>query len=114
MGDTGCGLGAAPYPYADGGIGTCTTQSSDTSLQLVGSKPGCVGYAAGLFDMSGNALEWEDAKGVAVDGGASVQQAFARGGSFRNPIASCMCSYVSPPYPRNQIFDNIGFRCCSP
>ena len=108
------GVNGAPYPYADGGVGTCTTQSSDMGLVPVGSKPGCVGNVEGLFDMSGNALEWEDANGAPTDGGAAAQQAFARGGSFRNPIASCMCSYVSPPYARKQIFDNIGFRCCSP
>lgn len=109
------GVSSDAYPYADaGGLGTCTTQSSDMALTPVGSKAGCVGHVPGLFDMSGNALEWEDAIGAAVDGGPEKQSAFARGGSFKNPIASCTCSYVTPAYARQQIYDNIGFRCCSP
>jgi formylglycine-generating enzyme len=78
----------------------------------VGSEAGCqstvAGYA-GVFDLSGNAAEWEDA--CSTESGASAR-CLARGGSLSSVYNNMRCNTASS-YPRNLADLNIGFRCCS-
>lgn len=86
--------------YADGGDGT---------LDEVASFPGCVGGYDGLFDMSGNVSEWEDA--CTTD--RADAECYARGDAFYEgeDVASCS-SFRS--HPRLGFTFNVGIRCCSP
>jgi formylglycine-generating enzyme required for sulfatase activity len=80
-----------------------------------GSHPDCVGGFPGLFDMSGNALEWEDS----CNGDASANdKCRARGGSwYFTSQANERCDAV-PNGPnlydlgRSERYDDTGFRCC--
>ncbi|HSO38691.1 MAG TPA: SUMF1/EgtB/PvdO family nonheme iron enzyme [Labilithrix sp.] len=103
-----------PYPGA-GDPSRCNAMDhASPGLADVMSFPMCQGSVPGLYDMSGNVLEWEDACETSlVDGGAAFSACYARGGSFANPTASASCNYISPPYLRSDAFDNIGIRCCS-
>jgi formylglycine-generating enzyme required for sulfatase activity len=94
----------------------------------VGSKAGCQGGYAGIFDMSGNAGEWED---VCDDSGLEPDAAgvpdprydvcYHRGGSFEYPrqlgsaqdclvCASTYCT-SSGSTRRSRPLD-VGLRCC--
>ena len=68
-----------------------------------------VGYA-GVFDLSGNIMEWEDS--CKTSNGQS-DYCHLRGGSFSDNSFSLACPN-SDPYNRNLANTYIGFRCCSP
>jgi formylglycine-generating enzyme required for sulfatase activity len=93
----------------------------------VGSKKGCQGGYSGLFDMSGNAGEWEDvcdAGGVSPDAMVPDPRydiCYHRGGSFEDPrpgspatvclsCASRLCS-TSGSTRHSRPLD-VGLRCC--
>lgn len=80
----------------------------------VGSLPRCQspddGYA-GIFDLTGNAMEWVDACT-----GASNQndECRARGGSYYNLGTSLMCAAgASLTLPRIARANGVSFRCCA-
>jgi formylglycine-generating enzyme len=81
------------------------------AMTAAGSLPACVGSARGLFDMSGNAWEWENA--CLTDSGTAPKDegcAF-RGGASRNPLGDAKCS-VGTFLPRSGASQDVGFRCC--
>ena len=103
--------GAQDYPYgntyrADAGAGG-EARDPDV-LAEVGSTPGCEGGYPGVFDMSGNAWEWEDAcNGTGPDAGCRI-----RGGDVSQPQGTLGCGsaitqerFAPGPW---------GFRCCAP
>jgi formylglycine-generating enzyme required for sulfatase activity len=111
--------GTLAYPYGntpeDNACNTWQTDAGDTNLVSVKSFAGCVGGYPGIFDMSGNAAEWEDS--------CAQGQCFTRGGSFVETPENVGCAgYVSgggPPSPPDTSAmdggsDLVGFRCCSP
>jgi formylglycine-generating enzyme len=89
----------------------CNTTAFDAgAMTAVGSLPGCIGSSPYLFDMSGNAWEWENA---CLDSGAAPMNegcAF-RGGASRNPINDSKC-LVGTFLPRSAASQDVGFRCC--
>jgi hypothetical protein len=102
--------GQNTYPYgstyegqtcngADNGVGTTVAVGSLTTCQSSVS-----GYA-GVYDLSGNAMEWEDA----CDGDVCR----VRGGRFNNGGSDIGCAYDSPS-DRMASLEVVGFRCCSP
>jgi formylglycine-generating enzyme required for sulfatase activity len=98
------------YPYgATYQSGAC---NDDTGGPLaVGSRAQCAGGYAGLFDMSGNVAEWENACG---SDGSGNDQCSVRGGSFASAsVAQQLACDARQLVPRNSAASDIGFRCCS-
>jgi formylglycine-generating enzyme len=122
------GADSTVYPYgnafsedacngrlADGGYPGGATQYT---VEPVKSKATCQGGYPGIYDMSGNAGEWED---CCEDGGGGSDAAADicrdRGGSANSNETELMCmSGMSIPgtYSRASWTDDLGFRCCSP
>ncbi len=79
----------------------------------VGTSPGCEGGFPGIFDMSGNVGEWENTCQAAPDGGPhNLDTCALRGGSFVHTPDEMRCTdgYMNP---REQVFFDVGFRCCA-
>jgi formylglycine-generating enzyme required for sulfatase activity len=100
------------YPYGDTFDPTaCNVQNRLGAAAPVGSNPRCVGGYPGIFDMAGNAAEWEDAcddAGVDIKGAPDVP-CNVRGGAWdEDPRA---CDYAAP-MPRSTRAADVGFRCC--
>ena len=87
----------------------------DAGEQPVGGTPTCQGGFDGLFDMSGNVEEWEDACDDAA-GDAGIGMCLTRGGSVNDgmvPLYSrCDTPYKSG-YERSSRNSDVGIRCCS-
>ncbi|TKC95167.1 formylglycine-generating enzyme family protein [Polyangium fumosum] len=89
------------YPYGDTyEKTTCNTEGTTTTP--AGSLATCAGSVPGLFDMSGNVAEWENA----CDG----SNCGARGGGYGS-LSSSKCGDTFP-FARNEGYPNVGFRCC--
>lgn len=73
------------------------------------SKSTCVGGFPGIYDMSGNAFEWEDS---CVGTAGTGDDCRVRGGSYTNPESYLRCS-VDRSFGRGAQEYNIGFRCCN-
>jgi formylglycine-generating enzyme required for sulfatase activity len=79
-----------------------------------GSTSTCQGGYPGVFDMSGNVLEWVDSCDKTAGAGDNCMR---RGGSFSDPArgADASCTYAEPA-ERGLGATNghdIGFRCCA-
>jgi formylglycine-generating enzyme len=93
--DTGCGDG-----------GTCTKVAVAT---LAGCQASVSGYV-GVYDLSGNAAEWEDSCNGSTDSGDACR---ARGGSVDDGAIDLRCDFGDYGFPRAASWSAIGFRCCS-
>ena len=109
--------GATPYPYGSSyAEGACNGEDYDQPDRSVaaGSAAACHGqndpYAA-VFDMSGNAAEWEDA---CVGASGASDSCRPRGGSY-NDSASALGCYADADQVRTRSSTSaeIGFRCCA-
>jgi len=112
--------GTRDYPYGDSydqnacnaydksptgcGSGSCTSSG-------VASLPACQadGAYAGVFDMSGNAMEWADACAGTDGAQDSCRQ---KGGSFYSYANTARCA-GSNAAARSAFTVHLGFRCCS-
>jgi formylglycine-generating enzyme required for sulfatase activity len=105
------------WPYGDGSAPdpkVCLYQDSPDSGQsrAVASNPACVG-PPGVFDMSGNVWEWENACDRA-DAAPAGLQCNLRGGGFLRPSSNWgSCLAVPTNWDRNSRTDDTGIRCCS-
>jgi len=104
------------YPYGNTYSGTScngseywpsTTPTTVPVASLEACQPSVAGYA-GVFDLSGNVMEWEDC--CASTGSAASCR--LRGGSFEENTTALGCSYGFS-YVRTTNNLRIGFRCCS-
>jgi formylglycine-generating enzyme required for sulfatase activity len=100
--------GQHTYPYGNTLDPSACNAGDIAPLSPVRSSAKCVGGYGGIFDMVGNAAEWEDA---CDDAGFGPEYAScnARGGAWDDlPRA---CSYIAP-FPRATRAVDLGFRCC--
>jgi formylglycine-generating enzyme required for sulfatase activity len=103
--------GTRPYPYPGAyADDTCNGEEHNVRKALaVGTMPKCEGGFAGIFDMSGNVAEWEDA--CSGSAGAS-DDCLLRGGSFESSESKMGCA-VPVVNARSSAHGDLGFRCCS-
>lgn len=96
--------------------GYCNTAERDAGRTLpVGSFAKCEGHEKGIFDLMGNATEWEDNCERQTDGGDPRKDpCVIRGGNYLTPKDIATCKYISPTYDRSGSYPNTGFRCCTP
>ncbi|UQA61760.1 formylglycine-generating enzyme family protein [Polyangium aurulentum] len=103
--------GTRTHPYGSTyNADLCNGENQIKAITPVGTLPECQGGYDGIFDLSGNAWEWEDAC-EAVNGEADLCR--RRGGSFTSVPGDLDCSTASTMTPRNATSSNAGFRCCA-
>jgi formylglycine-generating enzyme required for sulfatase activity len=103
--------GTQPYPYGDVyDRDACNGVERGAGDALpVGQLADCEGGYPGIFDLSGNIWEWEDA----CDGFDGASNCRMRGGSFNDVAFGLRCS--ADPIPgRLSHANDLGFRCCAP
>jgi formylglycine-generating enzyme required for sulfatase activity len=105
--------GLKKFPYGSSADDTaCVTfdhKGGAQQLEPVGTAPGCVGGFPGLFDMSGNAGEWDDSAVVAECGETDLVA--MRGGSYGNIAEEADCA-MRTSTTRLTASNLGGFRCC--
>jgi formylglycine-generating enzyme required for sulfatase activity len=100
------------YPYASKySAGTCNDSGMSPAgdTVTVGLLGQCQGFPAGLFDMSGNAAEWED--GCSGSTGAT-DICPTRGGSYKSAQVDLTCA-AKGTITRSTQSPSVGFRCCA-
>ncbi len=99
------------YPYGASFNMTNCQGPSVASSAVVKSKDSCQGGFGGLYDMSGNVAEWEDAC-TAQAGKDDI--CIVRGGSWNSSTgADLACDTTNSTKTRDTKSDSIGFRCCA-
>lgn len=74
----------------------------------------CQGASPLLYDMSGNAAEWEDSCDGATAGSAGANDnCHIRGGSYLSQQSELACS-ANRVMGRDDTADDVGIRCCYP
>jgi formylglycine-generating enzyme required for sulfatase activity len=103
--------GTRAYPYGTNYDQTAcfSNQPQNTSPVAVATYANCVGGYPGIFDMSGNAWEWEDSCDVYI--GAN-DQCLIRGGGTSETGATLTCA-TKVAVARSDATGDRGFRCCS-
>jgi formylglycine-generating enzyme len=103
--------GTREYPYGDTyDPQACNVSDKGVSLAVsVGSLPTCEGGFTGIFDMSGNAWEWEDSCEASTGPDDSCRR---RGGAYVNDEFNVVCK-VGKTQPRGLGTPYVGFRCCA-
>jgi formylglycine-generating enzyme required for sulfatase activity len=102
---------ANQFPYAGAFDATACNNAQGTTT-AVGSLPGCQasGAYAGVYDLSGNAYEWEDD----CDDNGKLALCMIRGGTFTGGGATVATCGVANSFVRTTSSPYVGFRCCSP
>lgn len=77
----------------------------------VGTNPLCEGGVPGLFDMSGNVFEWQDACEDGSGANPAKDYCASTGGDYGEDAVDMACR-ADEVHERSESFDWIGFRCC--
>ncbi len=106
--------GASAYPYGDTFRATACN-GVDAGLGVpadVGTTSGCEGGYPGLYDLSGNVWEWEDACDATTSIAPRDQECRRRGGSWFSDASTLRCELDSVR-PRSYRASSQGIRCCA-
>ena len=105
--------GLHTYPYGNTYDPTACNGTDFDAGKALPSLASCEGPYSGLFDMSGNVLEWEDSC-LVPDGGTPGAGDFChtRGGAFGDNAGGLQCN-AGVLFTRGSMAGNVGFRCCS-
>lgn len=76
-----------------------------------GSLATCEGGYPGIFDLSGNVAEWEDA--CDPTNTAAKHTCLLRGGGLFAPQSTLLCAELVDQVPRSGHYGWAGIRCCS-
>jgi hypothetical protein len=90
------------YPYGNVYANVCNGNAEQTTTDATGENPSCEGGYPGIFDISGNLVEWTLCN---TDGFCD------HGGSFGSGSAELDC-LDSEGYSVDNEPDRVGFRCC--
>lgn len=105
--------GTTQYPYGNAyDPSACAGADSTPGLKAAGASSACQ-TPSGVFDLSGNAWEWEDAC-VSTDDPSS--ECRVRGGSYETGAALLGCDADSTQhrtFRRDTRDPTVGFRCCA-
>lgn len=121
--------GAQSYPYGTMGLpGVCVDKkyiSATPGVQPVMSATMCQAGATGIYDMSGNASEWQDdcvtattTPATPADSG-KTDECDAYGGAVSSDYADTSCTAAASAadtlahFTRAQVAPDNGFRCCA-
>ena len=111
------GSASTAYPYGAGFVdGTCATAGPEAASSLVdvGSKAGChgaTGAFTSIFDLSGNAGEFEDACSTYETSTApGSRECHVRGGFVGGSAFDCASDHTAA---MDASYDVTGFRCCA-
>jgi len=121
--------GTQTYPYGSTGMpGLCVDKkfvSTIAGVQPVMSAATCQVGTSGIYDMSGNASEWQDdcvaatsTSGVAADLG-KTDECDAYGGAVSSDYSDTSCTAAASAtdtlahFTRAQVAPDNGFRCCA-
>jgi formylglycine-generating enzyme required for sulfatase activity len=102
--------GSRTWPYGNTKKDTaCNTQEANKGEVVdVGSFTSCAGGVTGLFDMVGNAREWENA----CQNTDAIAFCLRRGGSFALTADNATCDEFNE-LNRNLHDEETGIRCCA-
>jgi formylglycine-generating enzyme required for sulfatase activity len=106
--------GTRVFPYGnnyDGTLCNGADYSADQNAKVPAETPICEGGYEGIFNMTGNVWEWEDA---CNDTTGELDTCYLRGGEFSNPEGFLRCDYGGFFAPRSFRTNSIGIRCCGP
>jgi formylglycine-generating enzyme len=105
--------GTRIFPYGNEYQGaTCNGFEANNGALISATDPTCEGGYPGIYNMSGNAWEWEDA----CDGTAgNTDKCRLRSGEFSNPEGFLRCDYGGFFIERTfNVSGTVGIRCCGP
>lgn len=105
--------GLHAYPYGNSFQPTTCNGKDDGIGHAVPSLATCVGGYPGVFDMSGNVLEWENSCNPPGDAGPGPgEYCHTRGGDYGSDDGGMVCN-AGVEYTRGSAAPNLGFRCCA-
>lgn len=109
----GDGQHAYPYgnAYAPAACNGIDANDAGT-LEDAASFPGCAGGFPGVYDMSGNAREWEDACDLGDGAAPEADLCRTRGGAAVDGVGALACAAPSA-LRRSGNSGHTGFRCCT-
>ena len=104
--------GTRIFPYGNNYDGSaCNGADFGRGTLAPAGTPTCEGGFPGLFDMSGNAWEWEHACDGAL---GQSDKCRLRSGEWTNPSGFLRCDYGGFYIGRDFATQSIGIRCCGP
>ncbi|MFO0662687.1 MAG: SUMF1/EgtB/PvdO family nonheme iron enzyme [Polyangiaceae bacterium] len=111
-----CARGSAmlAYPYGDSyEQGACNigVVTSNYGTVDVASDPKCVGGYPGIYDMTGNVMEWIDVC-EPENSDPKLTRCLAQGGPWNFDKFAATCDFAEVPQRQDNTTPQIGFRCC--